>query len=73
MNKSVPIGEVYIFYSKLKPKEEKNIKPLGSMTTPAETKPKEIYTKEEIKRLSIEDLKDPVIRNNVYKSLAMEK
>ena len=56
MNKSVPISEVYSLYSKLKPKEEKNIKPLGSMTTPAETETKDYYTYEESLRFSKEEI-----------------
>lgn len=71
INESVPINEVYEMYNKLKPKEVKKIKPLGSMTTPAETKPKDFYTYEESLKFSKEEIdNNPELFETLKRSMA---
>lgn len=57
-NSDTPIGEVYSFYEKMKPKKE--IQTMGSMKSTATDKgAKDYYSPEEIRGLSEEDLSDP--------------
>lgn len=69
-SQGVPINEVYEIYNKLNKKEKKEIEPIGSMTTPAETKVKDFYTHEESLNFKKEDYeKNPELFEIVKRSM----
>jgi hypothetical protein len=65
-NPTVSVAEIYEIYKGKRPK--KNIKPAGSMKQ-SQSAPKDYYTPEEIERLTMQDLDDPVVWEKVRRSM----
>ena len=66
-NPSTSISDIYDIYNKTKPKKE--FRTMGSMKQGQNTGVKDYYTPEEIERLTEEDLDDPVVWENVRRSM----
>ena len=65
-NSNVPVSEIYDIYKQKQPK--KDIKPMGSMKQ-AQTEQRDYFTPDEIERLTMEDLDDPVVWAKVRRSM----
>ena len=68
---SLSLKQKYELYSQLKPKKNENI--MGSMKSGATSKVKDYYTMEEISKLTMDELNDPVVWANVRKSMTNQK
>ena len=66
----VPITKVYEMWSKTQPKPK--VEQMGSMKNLAPSKVKEHYTDEEISKLTLDDLNDPVVWEAVRKSMTQK-
>ena len=66
-NPNTPIKDIYDIYTKTKPHKE--IRTMGSMKQSQNTGVKDYYTPEEIERLTMEDLDDPKVWENVRRSM----
>lgn len=66
----VPITKVYEMWSKTQPKPK--VEQMGSMKNLAPSKVKDSYTDEEISKLTLDDLNDPVVWANVRKSMTQK-
>lgn len=67
LNPELSMKEKYELYTKMNPKKE--IKTIGSMQSGQESKVKESYTKEEIERMTEEDLDKPGVWEAVRRSM----
>jgi predicted nuclease of predicted toxin-antitoxin system len=65
-NPTVSVSEIYEIYKGKQPK--KDIKPMGSMKQ-AQSEQRDYFTPEEIERLTMEDLDDPVIWEKARRSM----
>jgi hypothetical protein len=65
-NPDVPVSEIYGYYSQKQPK--KDIKPMGSMKQ-SQPEQRDYFTPDEIERLTMEDLDDPVVWEKVRRSM----
>ena len=70
-NPNTPIRDVYDIYAKTLPK--KDIKPMGSMKQSPVNEVKDYYSPEEIEKLSMKDLSDPVVWAAVRASMTGKK
>lgn len=66
-NSNVSIKEVYNMWTKTQPKPK--VEQMGSMKNTAPNKVKDHYTEEEISRLTLDELKDPIVWEAVRKSM----
>ena len=66
----VPITKVYEMWAKNQPKPK--VEQIGSMKNLAPSKVKEHYTDDEISKLTLDDLNDPVVWENVRKSMTQK-
>jgi hypothetical protein len=64
---NTPIEKIWNNFQKMQPKKE--IKPMGSMKQGSDTGVKDYYSPEEIKKLSMDDLKDPHVWETVRRSM----
>lgn len=65
-NPTVPVSEIYSYYAQKQPK--KDIKTMGSMKQ-SQNAQRDYYTPDEIERLTMEDLDDPVVWEKVRRSM----
>lgn len=65
-NSNVSVAEIYEIYKGKQPK--KDIKPMGSMKQ-SQTEQRDYFTPDEIERLTMEDLDDPVVWEKVRRSM----
>ena len=65
-NPTVSVSEIYEIYKGKQPK--KDIKPMGSMKQ-AQSEQRDYFTPEEIERLTMEDLDDPVVWEKARRSM----
>lgn len=66
-----PIEKIWNMFQKTQPK--KDIKPMGSMKNTATKEVKDFYSAEEISKLSMDELKDPVVWEVVRRSMTSKK
>ena len=66
-NSSTPLKNIYEMYKLTQPKKEVNI--IGSMKGNATKPEKDYYTDAEISKLTLDELKDPVVWDKVRKSM----
>ena len=71
LNPNLTMKQKYEMYLELKPKKE--LEKMGSMKSGPKKEIKEHYTEEEIKKLTLDDLDDPVVWENVRKSMTGQK
>lgn len=64
---TTPVTDIYDIYQKMQPKKE--VRTMGSMKNPPETRVKDYYSPDEIDKLSEEDLKDPKVWAAVRRSM----
>jgi len=69
-NPNVPATEILELFQKQIPKEKKKREVIGSMKTPPSNKVKDFYTSEEVDKLTLEDLSDPLVMAAVDRSMA---
>lgn len=67
---NVPIKTVYEMWAKTQPKPQ--VEQMGSMKNLAPSKVKDYYTEDEISRLTLDELSDPVVWANVRKSMTQQ-
>lgn len=65
-NPNVSVSEIYDMYKQKQPK--KDIKPMGSMKQ-SQSEQRDYYTPDEIERLTMDDLDDPVVWEKVRRSM----
>lgn len=65
-NPTVSVSEIYDIYKQKQPK--KDIKPMGSMKQ-SQSEQRDYFTPDEIERLTMEDLDDPVVWEKVRRSM----
>lgn len=69
LNPDLSVKEKYEMYLKVKPKPK--VETMGSMKSTSKKEVKEYYTPDEVRKLSMKDLDDPVVMANVEKSMAL--